>query len=75
MILVLTENKMVKVTNEPFEMENCTVNNNQPEPVVVVRDSDGVIEFIDFCIERNKDIKQELELMFMYYMKQKLKSD
>lgn len=49
-----------------------TVSN--PLEHVVRRDFDEVIDFIDFCIERDKDIKQELELMFMCYMKQKLKS-
>lgn len=45
-----------------------------PIEPVVRRDFDDVIDFIYFCIERDENIKQELELMFMYYMKQKLKS-
>ena len=28
-----------------------------------------IIDFIDFCIERDSDTKQVLELMFGYYVK------
>jgi len=29
----------------------------------------AIIDFIDFCIERDSECKQTLELMFMYWMK------
>ena len=31
----------------------------------------AIMDFIDFCIDRDKDTKQMLELMFMYYMRAK----
>lgn len=31
----------------------------------------AVMNFIDFCIDRDKGSKQMLEVMFMYYMQSK----
>jgi hypothetical protein len=38
-------------------------------------DTDQLMEFIDFCIEKDEDLRQSMELMFMYYVKSKLIND
>lgn len=44
------------------------------EPVVSC-DYIDAIDFMDYCIDKNKDLEQELTLLFMYWIKQKLKSN